>query len=207
MNRSIPVVALIGAVLAAGLGFGFLWMDREDPEEALKTAEARDLNRGSPNVTGRMERGRDPAPLEDRPVPAEAVLEEIEAVLRNASVSSEAAAEKLLEIASKSRVPERGRLEALEHGLNLLEDADYDIVRALIEDPETPRTLLDLLIFDLHGREERVVLETALELARREDHPLAEEGRELLLFFLEEDFGKDWGAWSRAVEERLAEAL
>jgi hypothetical protein len=69
----------------------------------------------------------------------------------------------------------------------------------------TPEAVLDVLMTDVLNRPNPVKLGTLLEVARTPNHPKAEEARDVLEVYVDENFGEDWAAWQAAVEKWIKE--
>jgi len=126
--------------------------------------------------------------------------EKIDEVLR-ADGDATAAGRALLELLP--RFPEAGQVEAVQHIVNLLDDADYAPLARLAADPTTAEEVLEVVLADLLNRPNAVKLPALLGIARQSDHPRAGEAKELLELYLEEDFGNDWARWESRMQEWL----
>jgi hypothetical protein len=126
--------------------------------------------------------------------------EQISALLE-ADVETAEVARKLL--ALLPQLPEEGRIEAIQHISNLLDDEDYPALARWLIDPKTSGGVQDELMADLLDRPNSVKLPTLLQVARAPTHAKAGEARELLEFFLEEDYGNDWPRWEAEMNEWL----
>jgi len=93
------------------------------------------------------------------------------------------------------RVPEEAKTEVARHLSNLVSDADYAPLGELLRDPALSEDTLDVLLGDVLNRPNSVKLPQLLEVARTPNHPKAEEAKNILELFLEEDFGADWTKW------------
>jgi hypothetical protein len=112
-------------------------------------------------------------------------------------------AKQMLEVFS--RLPEAGQAEVVKHLSNLLPDQDYAPIGQLLLDPQLPGEVLDGLMADVLNRPNRLKLPALLEVARSVQHPKAGDAKEVLGFFLEEDYGDDWAQWQAKLEEWLKE--
>jgi hypothetical protein len=93
------------------------------------------------------------------------------------------------------RVPEEAKAEVAQHLSNLTSDQDYAPLGELLKDPKLPDAALDVLLADALNRPNSVKLPQLLEVAKTPDHPKADEAKDILALFLDEDFGTDWGKW------------
>ena len=95
--------------------------------------------------------------------------------------------------------PEEGQAEAAQHIANLLPNEDYAPSAATLRFQE-PTGVLDVLMGDVLNRPNALKLPLLLEVARNPDHPKAAEARQVLVLYLEEDYGADWDVWQQKVE-------
>jgi len=93
------------------------------------------------------------------------------------------------------RVPDESKVEVAQHLSNLTSDEDYAPLGELLKDPKLPDDALDALMAVALNRPNSVKLPELLEVARTPDHPKADEAKDILALFLDEDFGTDWGKW------------
>lgn len=102
-------------------------------------------------------------------------------------------------------LPEDGQVEAAQHISNLLPDEEYSSLAPSLTNATTPEPVLDVLMTDILNRPNGVKLGTLLDVARTPNHPKAEEARDVLEVFVDENYGSDWAAWDAAVKKWLAE--
>jgi len=102
-------------------------------------------------------------------------------------------------------LPEDGQVEAAQHLSNLLPDEQYAVLAQTLTNAHTPEAVLDVLMTDVLNRPNPIKLSTLLEVARTPDHPKADEARDVLEVFVDEDYGKNWDAWEAAVQKWLKE--
>jgi hypothetical protein len=112
-------------------------------------------------------------------------------------------AEKLLQMFPL--LPEDGQVEISQHLSNLLEDDRYSALAPTFTNPATPEAVLDVLMADVLNRNNTIKLNTLLDVARTANHPKAEEAREVLEVFVDENFGDDWAKWQAAIQSWLKE--
>ena len=112
-------------------------------------------------------------------------------------------AKRLLELLPS--LPEDGQVEAAQHLSNLLPDEDYSSLSPTLTNAVTPEAVLDVLMTDVLNRPNPLKLGTLLEVARTPNHPKAEEARDVLEVYVDENFGADWIAWDTAVKKWLKE--
>ena len=102
-------------------------------------------------------------------------------------------------------VPEDGQVELAQHLSNLVSDQDYAALGKLLGDANQPEAVLDVLLADLLNRPNAIKLPELLEIARNAQHPKAQEAKDLLELYLEEDYGADWNKWQAKTEQWLKE--
>ena len=103
------------------------------------------------------------------------------------------------------RLPEDGQVEVAQHLSNLVEDEDYASLGQLLKNAKLPEPVLDVLMGDLLNRPNAVKLPLFLDLARDPAHAKAEEAKDLLELYLDEDYGTDWNKWQQKMREWLKE--
>lgn len=102
-------------------------------------------------------------------------------------------------------LPEDGQVEVAQHLSNLVDDEDYAGLGKLAENAKLPEAVLDVLMADLLNRPNAAKLPVFLDIAKTSDHAKAEEARDLLELYLDEDYGNDWSKWEHAMKEWLKE--
>jgi hypothetical protein len=103
------------------------------------------------------------------------------------------------------QLPAEGRVEALQHAVNLLADADYEPIGKMFTDPKVTEDEIEILIRDVLNRSNAIKLPLLLQVARTPGHIKAGESREILEVFLGEDYGQDWDKWQSKLDEFLKE--
>ena len=156
---------------------------------------------GSPNVAGVA-----PVPGE---VPATGVMltegeweQKLDDIL-GSNEDEKQKAERLLQMFPF--LPEDGQVEISQHLSNLLEDDRYPALAQTFTNAATPEAVLDVLMADVLNRNNTIKLNTLLDVARTTGHPKAEEAREVLEVFVDENFGDDWAKWQAAIQDWLKE--
>jgi hypothetical protein len=102
-------------------------------------------------------------------------------------------------------LPEEGQVEVAKHLSNLTPDEDYAPLAQLLADPKLPEEVLDTLMSDVLNRPNTLKLPALMEVARAAQHPKAADAKEVLVFFLEGDYGDDWPKWQEKIQEWLKE--
>lgn len=108
---------------------------------------------------------------------------------------------KLLELLP--RMPEEGQEETARHLANLVEDADYAPLGKILTNATFPESVLDVLLQDALNRPNELKMPLLLDVAKEAGHPKAEEAKDLLELFLDEDYGTDWAKWQSAMQKWL----
>jgi hypothetical protein len=189
LNSSKAFAMILGALLASGIALIFVTSrvepgqrtDRGDKavSDVAETDEtARTFIPGGdaapPAVTMPSASTVDPARWEAR----------IEELLANPDINTSEAIRELFAMAGDGRGPEALRIDAVEHGLNLLEDEDYfrDAI-ALATNPGLPEEINDILFADLHNRAPSISAAVAERIAKTPGHPLAQDAKDFVDFF------------------------
>lgn len=102
-------------------------------------------------------------------------------------------------------LPPDGQVEAAQHLSNLLADEDFKLLTPLLNNPAYPEEVLDVLMTDVLNRPNELKLPALLDVARMPNHPKAEEARDILEIYVDENYAEDWVAWTAAVERWLRE--
>ena len=203
----IALAFAVGLIVAGGAAL--LWIFNENPELSTPSSI------GSPGQSGSVS----PLPQNGNPLPSggtgssgtpKAGIWErtIAGVIMDDKLTNDQAAAALMEVARNPNAPDQQRLDALEHAINLLSDDIYsEEILALVKSGRATNEQLETVIFSLHDRSGKAQLVTALSIAQINTTPIAEEAFDLLSFMVEteDDLGKDWDRWGRAVEQQLAE--
>jgi hypothetical protein len=100
-----------------------------------------------------------------------------------------------------SRLPEEGQVEVVQHLSNLVADQDYAELGKLLVDPTLPEDVLEQLMADILNRPNSLKLPLLLEVARNPQHSKAQDAKDLLELYLEEDYGQDWTKWQAKLDE------
>ena len=97
------------------------------------------------------------------------------------------------------RLPEEGQTQVAEHLANLVPDDNYAPLGQLVQNPKLPDSVLDVLMSDLPNA---VKLPMLLQLAQNPDHPKADEAKDLMELYLDEE---DPAKWPQKMQEWLKE--
>ena len=103
------------------------------------------------------------------------------------------------------RLPEDGQVEIAQHLSNLVEDEDYAPLGKLLENAKLSEDVLDILMADVLNRPNAIKLPMFLELAKNPEHAKAEEAKDLLELYLDEDYKDNWDKWREKMNEWLKE--
>ena len=119
------------------------------------------------------------------------------------SISIEDAATGLLDMAADPTAPMNVRTDALEHALNLTNDANFENVNAILSSQQSviPELLVQTVLNNSYNRRHITQVDTAFRILTGEySEELVEEALELLEFHTDENHGNDIDAWAQAVE-------
>jgi hypothetical protein len=100
-------------------------------------------------------------------------------------------------------LPEEGQVEVAQHLSNLVADEDYGLIAGFVTNGMLSEDALSVLVADSLNRPNSVKLPLLLDVARDPKNPKAEEAREILELFLEENHGDDWAKWQAGVQQWL----
>ena len=100
-------------------------------------------------------------------------------------------------------VPSESKSEVAQHLSNLVSDDDYARLGELLKDPALADDALDVLMADVLNRPNSLKLPQLLEVAQTPSHPKADEAKDILSLFLDEDFGTDWPKWKEKMTDWL----
>jgi hypothetical protein len=103
------------------------------------------------------------------------------------------------------RMPPDVQEEAAHHLSNLLPDEDYSEMAKLLTNSTLPADVLDVLLADALNRPNALKLPALLDVAKDPKHPNAEEAKDLLELYLDEEYGNDWDKWREKMTAWLKE--
>jgi hypothetical protein len=112
-------------------------------------------------------------------------------------------AKKMLEMFPKL-APE-AQEEVAHHLSNLTPDEDYTPLGNLLTNSTLAEPVLDVFMEDVLNRPNTVKLPLLLEVAQNPQHPGAQEAKDVLELFLEDDYGTDWSKWQAKMQDWLKE--
>jgi hypothetical protein len=144
-------------------------------------------------------------PVSVAPAPASLITnweDKLDEIL-GAEGATEPKARQMLEMFA--RLPLEGQVEVAKHLCNLMPDQDYESLSQLLANPHLPPEVLDTFMADALNRPNSLKLPALLEVARTTQHPKAADAKEVLGFFLEDDYGDDWTKWQEKLQEWLRE--
>jgi hypothetical protein len=108
-------------------------------------------------------------------------------------------------LAMLPNLPEDGQVEAAQHLSNLLADEDFKLLTPTLTNATVSEEVLDVLMTDVLNRPNELKLPALLDVARIPNHPKAEDARDILEVYVDENYGEDWTAWRAAVDKWLKE--
>ena len=95
--------------------------------------------------------------------------------------------------------------EVAHHLSNLTPDEDYSPLGNLLTNSTLPEAVLDVFMEDVLNRPNTVKLPLLLQVAQNPVHPGAQEAKDVLELFLEQDYGTDWATWQAKMQDWLKE--
>ena len=225
LSRAMAIVGVVAGVAAIGMVIGF-WGSRGNsgplatgPETNTVTTSSShpDLNPNArPNVPSlpKVPRHRLPADQAATNAQGETVppnistnimadWEEKVDDLLTSDDDEPVKARKMLELFPK--LPEDGQIEVAQHLSNLVPDENYSELAKLLKDSKLSDGVLDVLFGDALNSPNSLKLPVLLDVARDPQNPKAEEAKDVLQLFIEEDYGDDWGRWQTRVDSWLKE--
>jgi hypothetical protein len=143
-----------------------------------------------------------PTTAELPPTAATAPLQTIDEVLAS-DLNDTQKAQQLLALFPKMKAEDQE--EAIQHISNLTTDEAYAPLAKIFTNPAQPESVLDALMSDVLNRGDELKLPLLLEVARKPNHAMASDARDVLEIYLEHDYGTDWAAWDNAVKQWLKE--
>jgi hypothetical protein len=99
------------------------------------------------------------------------------------------------------RLPQDGQVEVVQHLSNLVSDQDYAALGKMLVDGTLPDDVLEQLMADILNRPNSIKLPYLLDVARNPQHPKAEDAKDLLELYLEDDYGQDWTKWQTHIND------
>ena len=217
--KFLPLIAAVGGIIVIGVAFGLFGLKKSNPgSETISTPHAVD-----PGSTGSIRSAHPPttpsnvtspaiatpklpprpthSPVQANPTNQVADWEDKLETILGSENEERQKVKQLLELFP--RISGEGQVEVAQHLSNLVEDSDYESLQKLLLDPKLPEDVLDVLIADILNRPNGVKLPTLLDVARTPNHAKAEEAKDLLELYLEEDYGADWAKWQSSMEQWL----
>jgi hypothetical protein len=113
-------------------------------------------------------------------------------------------AERLLSMVP--RLNEEGRVLAVENAVALIPDKDYTKYRGRLLALAHTDEMREVLMTDVLSRDDDVRFMTLVELLRQPPNKGQEDVKEVLIAYLDKDYGTDTNAWEKAVRKFVAES-
>ena len=212
--KSKPLIIAI-IVLIAALLIGFYSIKNTESEnnstegnatqqEAPRSAQAQPRDPRSASLPGSSREAND----QEEPEMPKKYGALFRQYLGDDSISIEDAATGLLDMAADPTAPMNVRTDALEHALNLTNDANFENVNAILSSQQSaiPELLVQTVLNDSYNRRHITQVDTAFRILTGEySEELVEEALELLEFHTDEKHGNDLDAWAQAVERYRVE--
>lgn len=101
-------------------------------------------------------------------------------------------------------MPLEGKVEAIQHMVNLLEDEHYALARNMLLNPSLHPDLREVIFSDVIDRPNSVKLPVLVDLLGIYGHPLRAEAHSNLQVLLGSDLGDDPAVWSAPIQGFLA---
>lgn len=120
--------------------------------------------------------------------------EKVDGILTDGG-DSDTKAKNLLDIFP--RLPEAGQLDSVQHLINLTSDEKYPQLGRYLAQGNSSAEVLGELMDDLLNRPNYIKLPMLLEIARNPQHPESADAKEVLTFYLDEDYGDNWTLWGQ----------
>lgn len=216
-TRPIGFLFILLTLLAVWIGARSSFFKHKENEPEKKFESANPSGGGSkpqksltnePEKKASASSGRMQSPQVARDYDPDKAEEKITQLLSDDKIPVLESSKVLISIALDSRVSLETRKEALSHGLNLIEDNDYNEIVAphikgmLNGDAE----MQDLLFSDVYNREDEEKIPAALLMLESNQADIVTEAKELLSFLLDKDEEevKSNAEWSKLATDYLA---
>ncbi len=211
-------IALLVVIVAIGVGIGVFSSKKPNSKptdqpaaQAGQTAQAESAaaraghSGKAPSTNATPAAGVKPTPQAATQVPGpQTVLTNWETKLDDILSSETEEKDKAAKMAELlPKLPEEGQMEVAQHLSNLVADEDYASIAGFLTSTNLPESVLDVFLADSLNRPNAVKLPLLLEVAQSPQNPKAEEAKEILQLFLEEDYGTDWNTWKAKLDEWL----
>jgi len=102
-------------------------------------------------------------------------------------------------------LPPDGQVEVMQHITNLLPDEKFPVLLNTFTNAQTHEEVLDVLMTDVLNRPNGLKLPALLDVARAGGHPKAEEAKDILEVFVDQNYGAEWPKWEKAIQDWLKE--
>jgi hypothetical protein len=217
-SKILKVLGLIALIALTGIGIGILGTRGSKPKPVSETNPPANESSHVTPIDTHPTKNPTPAaaPTNTAARPAEpAHTDMVAATPESTSTNWEDALEEILSSDSEDTnkvkqlyamfptLPPDGQEEVAQHLSNLVEDEDYPPLGKMLLDPKLPEDVLDVLMADLLNRPNSTKLPMFFDLAFTPDHPKAEEAKDLLELYLDEDYGTDQAKWKEAMDKWL----
>jgi hypothetical protein len=95
------------------------------------------------------------------------------------------------------------QVNASRHLVNLTSDEDYGLIAEFLTDPKVNPEVIEVLFSDLMNRKRDLQLPLFLNMLKNPQHPQNEEVKNVMTILASEDFGTDYNAWEKWVNDEL----
>jgi hypothetical protein len=95
------------------------------------------------------------------------------------------------------------QVNASRHLVNLTSDEDYNLISGFLVDPKMNPDVIEVLFSDLMNRKRDLQLPLFLNILKNPQHPQNEQVKNVMSILASEDFGTDYNAWEKWVNEEM----
>ena len=95
------------------------------------------------------------------------------------------------------------QVNASRHLVNLTSDEDYGLIAGFLVDDKMNPDVIEVLFSDLMNRKRDLQLPLFLNILKNPKHPQNEQVKNVMSILASEDFGNDYPAWEKWVNEEL----
>src|SRR5437660_53615 len=217
MSKSGKIISIIGGVIVVvGIGLAVGWWASSGTPSG-PAPKANDAG-GSASATPAAAQMQNPRPMPKPAAPRTNSIvsaasqsasnttgipdweEKIDTILTS-DIPDNQKAKKMLEMFPQ--LSPEAQEEVAHHLSNLVPDEEYAPLGNYLTNSALPEPVLDVLLEDVFNRPNSVKLPLLLDMARNPQHPKAQESKDVLELFLEEDYGNDWSKWQAKMDQWL----
>jgi hypothetical protein len=230
-SRVVLIVGIIIAVVAIGVAVGWYGSAKPKPAADSQPTAAQDLQPSMSNVASRPAMAAADSNKKARihhtgntgtaasarsatatPKAATATTnspnlipdweDKLDAILVNNDLEDPDKAKKMAEMFPN--LSAEGQEEVAHHLSNLTPDENYGLGQ-YATNSALPEDVLDVFYEDVLNRPNGIKLPLLLQIAENPQHPNAQEAKDVLELFLDEDYGNDWSKWQSRMQQWLVD--